>query len=872
MKHRIFLALILLLIYHSTQAQDSNPWHFISERDIRVTGEKLIRPTKYQTLRLDNKKLTSILQVTPQESFDGKVSPSMLTLPVPDGSMQEFYILESSVMHPDLARKYPEIRSYLGYGVENPAYYLRFDVTPAGFHAIVLGADANSWYIDPYAKEDTEHYISYYKKDFAGESAFTCFAEDIKDAEGILPKESAFTGDCGVLRVYDFAMAATGEYTVYHGGTVPLGLAAVNTLVMRLNSIYERDLHLRLQLVANNDQIIFTDGATDPYSGNYYEDFLLQNQSTCNQIIGSANYDVGHVVHKANENHGAGLVMAACSIFKAWGTSWHVHPINDPFVVDYVAHEVGHQFYGKHTQNTISDCSEYVPTGMEPGSGSTIMAYSGVCAPNIQEQSDDYFHAINLEYMAGYTAGNSCPTIFSTTNLSPTVGGGPDRAFPKSTPFVLSANGSDPNGGALTYCWEQMDNAPVIATPPVNYEPGGPVFRSFPPTADNKRWFPRLPDVLNNVSPMWEVLPAIDRDLKFRVTVRDNFPGGGCTEEDDVVVTIVERAGPFRITSHNSPGLQFCGGASETITWDVADTEADPVNCFNVDILLSTNGGLTFSYVLQSNVPNNGSSTVTFPNVSSTTCRIMVRGRFNDGYLNTFYDVNNENFVICTATIPSAPPIELQWICTGQEACYTFPASQCLSGFMIASFDPKLWVTTDGSQICITDISSSFKRRTTQIYVTPFGSCGMGQTQIWTIFVNDPNHCEPPFRLENSSLAQERADVGTGASQEAVAVTGGGFTLRPNPATDLIRITVASERQAIPTSGGGETSANKIITRTVTVVDLTSRECIRKEMVVFSDGVFDLDVNGLNAGMFFVRIYNPEGKIEQVIPFTKMKN
>ena len=279
---------------------------------------------------------------------------------------------------------------------------------------------------------------------------------------------------------------------------------------------------------------------------------------------------------------------------------------------------------------------------MEPGSGQTIMAYAGICgAQNSAAASDAYFHAISLQNIGLFVTGSShtCDQIINTGNNAPTVNGGADFVIPRSTPFALTASGNDANGNALTYCWEQMNNSgatyPITAT-----NPAGPNFRSFFGTASPTRYFPRLQDIVANVSPAWEVLPSIARTFSFRVTARDVGAAYGCTAEDNVVVTVNGTAGPFLVTAPNT-AVTWSGNTTQTVTWDVAGTTANSVNCANVKISLSTDGGFTYPTVLLASTPNDGTQTITAPNISSTTCRIKV-----EGVGNIFFDISNTNFTI----------------------------------------------------------------------------------------------------------------------------------------------------------------------------------------------------------------------------------
>ncbi len=659
---------------------------------------------------------------------------------MPDGSFQRFNIVEAPIMHPDLAKKYPEIKSYAGYGIEDPAAYLRFDLTPQGFHAMMLNAATGHVFIDPYAREDNEHYVVYFKKDFYADKPWACEVSHDgghKGPEAFLEFEKA--GDCK-LRTYSLALACTGEYTAFHGGSSQ-AMAAMNTTMTRVNGVFERDLSITMQLVANNDLLVFTNASTDPYTNFDASAMINENRTTCNNVIGSANYDIGHVFATG----GAGLAYVKCvcnATYKGGGATGITSPVGDPFNIDYVCHEMGHQFGANHTQN--NPCSSNSTTSVEPGSGSTIMGYAGICTPNIQPHSDAYFHAISIQeilaYCSGNGSGNACATL-STINNVPTCTIIPDYAIPKSTPFFLTGNGADPNpGDVLTYCWEQMDFA-AATMPPVSTNTGGPTFRSIAPSTSPTRYFPNLPAVINNTIPAWEVLPSVPRTLNFRLTVRDNHIGGGCTKEDNIVVTVAS-SGPFVVTAPNT-AVSWPALSTQTVTWNVASTTATPVSATNVDILLSTDGGLTYPITLLSATPNDGTQAVTLPENQTTQARIMVRGTGK-----IFYDISNVNFTIgqpaddFTVNVPATP----QNVCKGGSSAAAINIGK-ISNFsgnvalsvtglptgVTASFSPAQ-IAAPGNAQLILNATSSTTAGNYNITVTGVGSTGT-KTKVFAIAV-----------------------------------------------------------------------------------------------------------------------------------------
>ncbi len=649
----IFLSCCLSISLLGQSIQAGDVWQAISEFLIPQSGARHIKPTHYQTFKLKTDALQSILDIAAMEgSTIAHNTQTLLPLPMPDGSIEWFNINESPIMAPELGEKYPDIQTYKGVSISDPGKYLRFDLTPAGFHAMVLVAGGSTIFIDPYSfgGGDTEHYIVYYRKDFrpAADKGFACQAEfDMDDY-----KRNPAAADSGLKafgtcerREYRLALACTGEYAQFHGGTVAGALAAQVTTMNRVNGIYERDMAIRMIIIPNNDTLIFLNASTDPYSNNNVFLMLGQNQTTCDNRIGSANYDIGHVFGTGGGGV-AGLGVVCTNGSKAEGVTGSNSPQGDPFDIDYVAHEMGHQFAADHTQNN-SSCAN-PPVNVEPGSASTIMGYAGICSPNVQNNSDDYFNGANLQQIGNFitAVAHSCPNKVTLTNNAPTVTVAQTTyTIPASTPFALTAVGNDPDAGdVLTYCWEQRDNQ-TITHPPQSTATGGPVFRSLPPTTNPTRYFPNLTALAAGGPFTWEVLPSVSRTMNFRVMVRDNALGGGCNDHADVVVNVSASAGPFVVLYPSATGISWIATTNQTVTWDLANTDIAPVNSPTVDIYLSTDGGQSYPTVLATNVPNTGSHLISVPNTPSNTCRIMVRS-----HSGLFFDISDNNFAITAAS------------------------------------------------------------------------------------------------------------------------------------------------------------------------------------------------------------------------------
>jgi hypothetical protein len=655
-----FPFLLLLLLCSSLSAQSL--WQETPENKVPQTGERRIIPQRYKVYQLDLTALAPLLSAAPDRFSNANAeSEAQLALPMADGTILHFRLSESPVMAPELQSRYPDIKCYTGRGIEESSASLKCDLGPWGFHAMVIRPGKSALFIDPYRHGNRDYYVVYDKKDYLPKKddvLHTCETVTEGLTELKLNSGPEVQGDCR-LRRYRLALACTGEYATFHGGTKPLVIAAMNTSMNRVNGVYENEIGVTLQLVAKNDTLVFLNSGTDPYTNNDGSTMLGQNVTTCNQRIGSANYDIGHVFSTGGGGiAGLGVV---CSGSKAQGVTGGSSPIGDPFDIDYVAHEMGHQFDADHTQN--NDCNRVNGVSMEPGSASTIMGYAGICSPDIQPHSDAYFHAISLQQIGAFVtgSGNTCAVKVTTTNNSPTVNGGLDYTIPKSSFFALTAVGSDPDNDILTYCWEQMD--PEFATmPPVSTSTGGPLFRSFEGTTNPTRYFPRLQDIVNNTTPTWEKLPTVARTLRFRVTARDNNAAVGCTKEDNVVVTVSAAAGPFVLNAPNT-NVTWLVGDTKAVTWSVNGTNAAPINCTNVRISLSTDGGFTYPVVLANSVPNNGTANVVVPNNISINCRVKV-----EAVGNIFFDISNTNFTIAQPPTPTfligASPATIQ-VCAG---------------------------------------------------------------------------------------------------------------------------------------------------------------------------------------------------------------
>lgn len=648
----LMICFVSLFNIKDVSAQKKNiGWTRITEGDFNIKGKRWIVPDSYEVIKAGFSEIKNNLRNIPfEQSEDARFHPAIIELPLPNGGYNSFYIVEYSMMEPELAAQFPEMKTFTIKGIDDPYATGKIDVTLHGFHAIVL-TPRGDYYIDPYSSEERDIYISYFKSRIRPKTTFECLVTEVSGTPLIF-NNSDLTGE--FLRTYKLACAATGEYTAFHGGTVALGQAAIVTAINRVNAVYERDVSVRMTLVANNTSIVYTNSATDPYTNSSGSTMLGQNQTNLDAVIGTANYNIGHVFSTGGGGI-AGLGVVCVSGNKARGVTGSSSPIGDPFYIDYVAHEMGHQFGGNHTFNSVtSNCgggNRNGSTAWEPGSGSTVMAYAGICgADDLQPNSDDLFHTGSISEIANYTQsgnGNSCPVQTATGNTPPSVtvpSGG--FTIPINTPFQLTGSATDINNPtSITYCWEEFDVGPSGS--PNSPTGNAPIFRTFKPDTSSTRVFPKISDIVNNTQTIGEILPSYTRSLSFRLTARDNNAGGGGIGFSTITFNVNSGAGPFTVTSPNT-NVNWNSSIPQTVTWNVANTNASPVNCSSVNIKLSTDGGYTYPYLLLSATPNDGSQSVSLPGVNTSLARVKVEASGN-----VFFDISNTNFTISNTNLPS---------------------------------------------------------------------------------------------------------------------------------------------------------------------------------------------------------------------------
>jgi len=680
----------------------SSVWTDVNPADIPVTRDRWITNDKFRAVKTDVKVLKELLKNVPMEyTPEAKTKAVLFEIPTPDGRIKHYSLVESPIMETKFAAEHPEIKTYGGKGVENPFDKVRLDITPNGFHAMIISFEG-TYFIDPYSFGNTEYYISYHMFNFPLEgNLLECETSELTRTIDNISSKKLINGipqkqkpeeilDCK-LRTYRLAVAATSEFTSLNGGK-SLTLSTIVEKINRVNNIYKNELGIFLLLINNMNIIYDCLPSEDPYDNYDIVKMYEANQKNLDKIdvLGSNNYDIGFVL----STYGAGkaVIGSICNpLYKAQGAFGGFMPgIKYPQDFLSIAHEIGHMFSAYHTWGDCetSEKKSFEYTAVEPGAGTTVMAYPIHCqSKNIltndlsfleqYENQGSYFHGASISQIKTFLSGlgGTCANNSNILNLqisnnkAPTViiSSIPDQFIPKSTPFFLSAKGKDVNDNKLvSYCWEEMDRqvesfniffqiVPLYPQPPQPTSKGGPNFRSFPPISDSIRFFPSLDNIIKNVPSKWEVIPSVKRILNFRVVVRDNDPSCGCTAvSNNLSLNVDDKSGPFLVTYPNY-GISLPGGSLQTVTWDKANTDFPPVSCSKVDILLSTDGGYTYPVMLASAVKNIGVAKLTIPNISTSVARIMIRGTER-----VFFDISDNNFSIsltCNAPIVNIPTI-----------------------------------------------------------------------------------------------------------------------------------------------------------------------------------------------------------------------
>ena len=593
---------------------------------------------------------------------------TVISLPNGAGKLEQFEVFEASNFEPDLQANFPEIRAFSGKGITDRSATVKLSISPQGIQTMIFRTEKENEFIEPYS-QDHSVYAVFKSQRVKGNLPWTCTTDEQASFSEInrqIASSNRPSSSTGELKTMRLAQSCNGEYSNYFNAfsaaDVALVLAAFNTTLTRCNGVYEKDLALHLNLIANTTAVIYYNPATDPYTT--LAAWNGQLQTTLTSVIGAANYDIGHMFGASGGGGNAGCIGCVCGANKGSGITSPADaiPEGDNFDIDYVVHEVGHQLGANHT---FSFNNEGSGVNKEVGSGITIMGYAGITGQDVAPHSIDIFHEASIQQIETNLATKTCPitTNITAANATPVVAPVANYTIPISTPFALTGSATDANAGdVLTYCWEQNDNATNAQTNNASVasptKASGPNWLSFSPSTSPTRTCPILPRILTGAltTPSLpggdaiatiEALSSVSRTLNFRLTVRDNAPYSstapvkvGQTAFTDMQVIVTNTSGPFAVTAPNT-NVTWPGGSTQTVTWSVANTTAAPVSCANVKISLSTDGGQTFPTVLVASTGNDGTETVTIPSTATTTARIKV-----ESVGNIFFDIDNSDFTI----------------------------------------------------------------------------------------------------------------------------------------------------------------------------------------------------------------------------------
>lgn len=582
-----------------------------------------------------------------------------LSLTLPDGSSVTYRLFKNQVKDPQMSMSMPDLVTLTGYADGHRNHTLMLVVNGTYFHGFLLSENPRPIYFEGTTGDVV---VSYY-----GEKTtpFSC-ATDHRQARPFTPGGLRTSTNGSTLKNYTIAILLTDEFESANGGTAAATTLATS-IVSDMSVVYKRELAVTLTANIKTETATFNIVPPASPSATY-------GGQCINAYFTSAEYDLGQVLHNWGTTTfgGAGIAIlnSVCNndVSLGWprkGCSWSEgNPNNNYSFLSVAIHEAAHMFSATHTFNsndTNCDGQRSNATSYEPGSGTSLMCYPGVCnAQNITDangnviyESSPYFHVANLEQMVTYINGNgnSCDTESATGNTPPSANANPCGAgsvtIPANTPFELTGSYTDTDPDGITYTWDQYNTGTPYGAPDVACgSTTGPIFRSYGPSLSPTRTFPSLSYILNNanvppLTTIGECLPQVGRTINFRMVVRDNNAGGGGIDVSAIQLTVAASTGLSLATPNTA--VTWAAGSIQTVTWNVNSTNSI---CNNMNIRLSVDGGITFPYILAAATANDGSQSVTIPThiPTGTTCRIKIESNCHSCV--RFFDIGNANFTI----------------------------------------------------------------------------------------------------------------------------------------------------------------------------------------------------------------------------------
>ena len=917
MKKKLLLIIIAFLTINLGFSQADKAWKEVSPNAKMVKHQSVTRddfPTEFKLFQLNVETIKQSLSSAPDRKEIGATGV-IVTIPNINGKLERFEMFEASNFDEELQTQYPNIRAYAGRGLDDKTAQARLSFGVNSLQTMVFRANKPTEFMEPYTQDATIFAI-YSRDKVLKKSPFTCLTEDEQQIAGLAKNANQTFSSNPNLRTFRLALSCVAEYSNYFGATSAaqsgLVLTAFNNTMTRVNGVNNRDFAIHMNIVAASTNVIYYNPATDPYSdgttgSNGAWNAELQNNLSDNLTglstslaANNAAYDIGHLFGASGGGGNAGCIGCVCTndtastIDKNKGSGFtspgNSIPSGDSFDIDYVAHEMGHQLGANHT---FTHSNEDNAVNYEPGSGSTIMAYAGITTKDVQGNSDDYFHAGSINQVQTNMTGKTCDVETALGHGAPVVNAGADYTIPKSTPFTLTGSATDSGGGALTYCWEQYDDASGASQlcsitnvsagdndcVPIATKTTGPVFRSYQPTSSSSRTFPLLQSVLNaSVSTTGseiavEFLPSVARTLNFRLTARDNsiVGGGGLTNFEDMIVTVANKDA---LTVTMATNTTYPAGSSQTVVWTGATGatgHSTIAGGANVDILFSADNGATWSTLL-AGTTNDGSQAVTLPSgVAAPFCRFMVKASaniffnvsasFSVGYvitntcnsytMNTTFAIpdNNTTFTVRSINVPTTSNISDVNLAVNLTHTYVSDLQIILQGPMVTTTQSTVF-----SQSCTSNnnINATFDDQGTGIVCAPTITGNVTPSTPLSIF----NGLNP-----NGNWLVGIRDVGATDTGNVVSYTLTvcsqtttlssdnfgleDFTLYPNPNNGNFNIQFTS------------TSGNEI---KVNVHDVRGREIYAKSYT--NNGLFNenLQLDTVQSGIYLVTVQDGSRK------------
>lgn len=718
------------------------------------------------------------LNASPKESSLGigniSNSATIISLPMPDGSSARFKVVEYSVLP---IGTNSDAKTYLGEQEGNSAVTCRITTTKAKLIATIY---INGQIV--VIEQDTQSTLSnIYNVYIKTAEEFECSAkESLLDNKRVkaIDQIKDYTNGTS-LRTYRMAIMVTNEFYQARGNTDVAVNNEVAAIINSLNGLYEKEIAVRFTLKSPINPASANVFYRNTNNINTYYQAVDALRSQMNTLFGSSNYDLGHALHTT----GGGVAYFGVCVNDYKGGGWSGSTTPSSFLL--MAHEVGHQFTAPHTFNGNGNANcgignRNTPTAFEPGSGNTIMSYSGLCGPgqNITGGQVPYFHTNSLDRMINYIqtgSGNTCGTPTATGNTPPVANAGGNYTIPKNTPFTLTGSGTDANGDVLSFTWEEYDAAMASDSGKLGHTGNAvnsttaPLFRTRQSSSPIRN-FPDMAFVLNTANnppdQEGEDLPNVARTMTFRLTARDNRTVGGGVDMSSVTITVDGNKGPLAVTAPNG-SESWAAGISQNVTWSVNSTNALSAN---VKILLSIDGGSSFPYTLAASTSNDGTLAVVIPSNIPNTTQARIKIVSTNSTTAEFFDASNANF-----TITSNCNVATTYICpetpvsgNSGNAAFNLGLSK-ISGSLFLNKSKNVSFSGETARRLIAYTDNTFSTCYTHEYWEPSSQIvafRVSQTGNYSISTVPNNTGSTAFSIFNSSTFNCSTFVGSNAFGE----------------------------------------------------------------------------------------------------------